>query len=590
MQMQPSPIKAEAIALADVLLRHDRFTVPWHQRYYAWTNDHVKRLLSDFDGAIKRERNLYFLGPIMLVDKGDDSREINDGQQRIVTFSLLCARLCRFFHEKGKDFEENQAMQMLFAVDSQKKHSFEKANRLPLRVAPPTNDQSNYKGLICGSGVLDGGSCLVSAGNQIEEYFDDKPDDYRFQLLEFLVKAVKVVLIDVGKTPDLNPHDVFETLNVRGKRLEDIELIKNHIFSAFANETEKSRQEAVYRFHEETFGIFRDIKKLSRYFRCYSQMRFGHIPENDFYWEFRGHISNIDDAAGFLYDFSEDAKRRASLYWNLFDHGPRKDDLRDILRLTRSQNRHRNILLYLQELKGYTVAYSVVFALFYRFADMGDSDKEKVGYAKFVDVACKMLCSLVVRVAHTRTFPPSHFEKGFAGMAKAIYENRCNTAQEFFDELKACDIHGVIPDVNYIEGLQGSTFAKGGIKKVRQILFGVANLHLQGAQVRDADCTLEHILPKSVKFVKGWKKFAEETHPVYCHRLGNLTLLYSGDNQPGPDFNKKFASKKAVYHSSCFRITKDLGMGRRKDWGPDDIKTRSKKIAEYAAKVWNFDK
>ena len=75
-----------------------RFTVPWHQRHYDWQSDHVDELLHDFADAITAERRCYFLGTVILVQSVPGHWRINDGQQRMVTLSLICARLLRMFN------------------------------------------------------------------------------------------------------------------------------------------------------------------------------------------------------------------------------------------------------------------------------------------------------------------------------------------------------------------------------------------------------------------------------------------------------------------------------------------------------------
>ena len=44
------------------LFRAGHFKVPWHQRRYDWTPEHVDELLHDLDDAINDDRRCYFLG------------------------------------------------------------------------------------------------------------------------------------------------------------------------------------------------------------------------------------------------------------------------------------------------------------------------------------------------------------------------------------------------------------------------------------------------------------------------------------------------------------------------------------------------
>ena len=82
-------ITSEVLLVSQLFFR-GRYTVPWHQRYYDWTVEQVTELLVDLKEALDEGRGSYFLGSIMLV-AGEDVWEINDGQQRLITLSLLCA-------------------------------------------------------------------------------------------------------------------------------------------------------------------------------------------------------------------------------------------------------------------------------------------------------------------------------------------------------------------------------------------------------------------------------------------------------------------------------------------------------------------
>lgn len=84
--------------LVSELLYSGRFEVPWHQRYYDWKREQVEELLSDLKDALDTKKTCYFLGSIMLVKPSVGSpHRINDGQQRLITSSLVIAAFCRRF-------------------------------------------------------------------------------------------------------------------------------------------------------------------------------------------------------------------------------------------------------------------------------------------------------------------------------------------------------------------------------------------------------------------------------------------------------------------------------------------------------------
>lgn len=65
-------------------------TVPNYQRPYKWQAQHVNQLLDDI--IYHRNKNNYRLGTIVLY-QNNSQLEIVDGQQRLLTLTLLCSLL-----------------------------------------------------------------------------------------------------------------------------------------------------------------------------------------------------------------------------------------------------------------------------------------------------------------------------------------------------------------------------------------------------------------------------------------------------------------------------------------------------------------
>ena len=560
-----SPLEAKAVRLAALLRKH-RLAVPWYQRFYDWSVDDVKHLLDDIDDAMQEKRKLYFLGVIMLVDSGDGClRGINDGQQRIVTFSLICACLCRHFKESGKRDREKQALRLLFAISEDHEYTLADARGLPFRLSPPEKDRSTYEHLVrCQE--FGNGKKISLAWKAIDLFFENKEREepnYRENFFAFFVKAVNVVAVDVQDSRDLNPHAIFETLNARGKELDEIDLIKNHIFSFFRGEDEKERLKTVKNWHEQTYSHFDDNAKLQEYVRRYSQMRFGPISDKKFYQDFKKKVLiEAQDAscniADLLYEFSQDIRSRVSLYQNVLE---------------------------IRDLKPYAVAHPIVLALYYRLCLLEGSEKEV--YAEFVKKARRVLTVFVLRAAHTQgSFRPTVFDKEFPRLAHAVYNGSCTMAEDFFNRLRNCDKYNLILDANYISALENVRFGKPNTK-ARQLLISIANHHFRDeVLVNEDNCTLEHILPESPAYANGWG-FNKESHSYCFNQLGNFTLLKNSDNRPEKSHNRNFASKQAIFKGSSLKINQRLG--RQRNWNPNKIRDRSKELAELAAEVWKFD-
>ena len=70
------------------------FTIPAYQRPYRWGTEQALLLLDDLEDVLDREgENQYFLGSVVLVDRGAPKFDVIDGQQRLTTLSIIFALL-----------------------------------------------------------------------------------------------------------------------------------------------------------------------------------------------------------------------------------------------------------------------------------------------------------------------------------------------------------------------------------------------------------------------------------------------------------------------------------------------------------------
>ena len=100
-----------------------------------------------------------------------------------------------------------------------------------------------------------------------------------------------------------------------------------------------------------------------------------------------------------------------------------------------------------------------------------------------------------------------------------------------------------------------------------------------------SEATVEHILPQ--KLNPEWEKYLRErndsqTHELWLHTLGNLTL--TGENEKlGNDI---FDKKKEIYERSNFFYTRALT--NYDEWTSTQIQKRAKKLADVAIKIWTL--
>ena len=578
------------------LFHEGQFSVPWHQRRYDWKKEHVLDLLHDIDEAVKEKRECYFLGSIMFVQKDERSWEINDGQQRMITFSLICACLCRLFSQQNTaspTAHETLALRILFDLDANSTANLSEADNLKPRLAPPRDDLSRYHLMIRGKNIGTNGKLTV-AWQEIDNFISAMDEEKAKKFFNFLTQKIEVACLYIPNTID--PNSVFETVNCRGKQLEDLDLIRNYFYSYFNRDEESSRRDTVHDSLERARTQLRDDTKAADYVRCYFQCRYGFLPKAKFYREVRKRIGeNVDGTtagkgkpADYVYNLIDDFTRREwiDLFRAISSPKTAADSIRKFNTHSRSTNSKRNLFVFLHELQAYKVAQPMIFALLIRYVKEADVTK-KQRLAKHIHSCTKNITSFIMRTAFVvPKFEPSSFESEFSNLAKKILSASSPFNVNIMDQLKECDgPNGIIEDKKFIEKI--TAVEMHDTKKAKRFLIGLnADMQTDGSIIDEKECTVEHILPKSKQHWSGWKNFQGENPSEWVHRIGNLTLLGGTDNKPGKASNGNFDKKKTILGRSALALTKEIF--KSNDWSPSTIVKRQKEMAQCAAKVWAF--
>ena len=583
-------VEATASVLS-YLFYEGKFEVPWHQRYYDWTKEHVTELLYDLDEAFRENRNCYFLGTIMLVKKANGVWEINDGQQRMVTFSLICARLARIFSNGVDTRREALALRIFFDLNENHTRDFSEADELTPRLSPPRNDKTYYNLLIRGKNVGTNGK-LTAAWSEIDEHFLSIDLDKAKQFFDFIINKLEIACLFVPK--ELDPSSVFETLNARGKPLGDLDLIRNYFYSFFSGEEEEPRRNTVHDNLESVRIQLREERsqtKALEYMRCYLQCKYGFLPKDRLYRTMKAKIKADCDnlpslhSANYVFKLVEDISRndRVEVFQAISSPSKENSLVVHFLRDSRQSTSLRNLFIFLFELKTYTVTQPIVFAFLSRYVQ---ENNNKRGIARFVHYHLKILTSFVMRTAFVAPkFEPSHYEKAFSDLAQKIMSADSLDSIPFTHNLRDVDEYSVFDNSSFIENMQQTMMRQD--TKARRFLLGLAYYQKSDdIVINERQYTVEHILPKSDDYLSSWENFDQREHSDNVFRIGNLTLLGNKDNKPGADFNESFSKKKEIYRNSIIPFTQEIA--EISDWSIEEIQKRQKRLAKLAAKVWEL--
>ena len=92
--------KPENKNISDIFSFTGIYTIPNYQRQYSWGNENLEELWDDlYNSFVEGIDKCYFLGSIVIVDRGNGEQELVDGQQRITTLMIMLNVLMRDFPE-----------------------------------------------------------------------------------------------------------------------------------------------------------------------------------------------------------------------------------------------------------------------------------------------------------------------------------------------------------------------------------------------------------------------------------------------------------------------------------------------------------
>ena len=592
----PELIRAKESTLAE-LLRSGRFSVPMHQRYYDWEEHHVQTLLDDLADAVKDTKTAkdgdycHFLGSIMLIkNNGQQSWEINDGQQRIITFSLICAYLSKKFDGRGYSQGVSSIFRVLFDVQEGSHAAFDNVDDLVPRVTPPRSNKTNFNNLIRGHEVGRNGK-MVLAWKCIDCFFS-KPEhqghDWQKEVLEFLLTKIVVIKLEVDKSLDAN--SIFETLNYRGKQLDQVDLVKNYFLSFFSNSKALARCTTVEENFDKVYDSF-SYKGTPEYVRCYMQAEHGFIKKERFFRgtkQIFGRAGNDNPKAGKVFNLVGGLAKdeNIQIFKTFSNKSSNQEVLQQLTSIARKGGHKRKIDRYLFDMKEYTITRPVVFALLRCY----QSNPQNRSSARFVYDGVKVLASFVQRSAHVGDFKPSNYEENFANLAVQISKGACNTVEEFRSYLEKYDAAGITKDNNYIAQMESKFYQSSSVTKSGYILRSIAEHKEDGINVTDSETSIEHVLPKSKKhnIKPAWSLIFDSTEcEQLVHCWGNLTVMGKQENSAKEVDNESFAAKKKIYKKSAYKMTRDLC--DIKEWNPKIVKKRQHELAKIAAKqIWKF--
>lgn len=555
-------IEFDHLGIGQVLSRY-RLIVPVNQREYSWKDEHIKNLLQDFANAIRTHKSSYFLGTVVLTG-GDDLPEVADGQQRLATTTLLLAAIRDYFYLRGEERYVNSIENdFLFKFI---RETGDISPRLTLNVQdneffrkrilslPDTPDREI-------EATKSSHRRINSAANLAAQYIEDilRPlnDNHKVSALNewvhFIEETAQVIVLEVPD--DLNAFIMFETLNDRGLKTSQADLVKNHLFGEAGDRIAEAQEKwAAMSGALESLGID-DI--AITYLRHLLSSLHGLTRDREVLNTIKEHYAGRAKTIEVLNILASHANDYVAILdpshskWNGY-----RDSIRKHVRTL--------IILQAEQIRPLLIAVTRNFSI---------REAEKA-FRLFVCWTVRFLIS---------GGRGGTLEKAYSERAKEINNSIIKTTKQL-----ASAMADIVPtDIEFESAFETTTVSKSHLARyylraLEQKING--NPEPEWIPNEETVINLEHVLPQNPD-EKEWGHIEPELAAAYHKRLGNMVLLQASKNSSIG--NRGPAIKRTVLKDSTYILTAEVG--RKASWGIKEINDRQRKLAKLAVETWPID-
>ncbi len=564
-----------------------KYIIPNYQRPYVWDREQTETLwndlMSDYLDGVDNKNDEYLLGTTVTLSRPMNLHEIIDGQQRLVTLTLLfCAiresvrkyedeaqadkdiirRLITKINKLIVDENKNVIIQLIDTDvnatlnDIQLNNNLKQNTKTGIR-KPQKLLLKNYKILLVEATALcekchvacpdNGFKCMMY---KLEDIFDD------------LCK--KTFFISVGITNDTYSHQIFQSLNSTGLGLNQADLIKNYLLKRSYKK-------------EETASLWDSVMK------------------------------EFDKPDNFLYESllsrpKEDIKdiRKNNLF-------------QSIKKRCRNQDRINEYILELQ-------LDSEIIKLLNKPEDIPDQYPEGLRHAFY---GIKQIGAIHIRrpiiaacrkwgIGNKQTMSLIDCLLKFFFMYRTICEKNVDTLkricsdvtkQIMYGEELPSILHTILKDtsrdsLSYVEEKEFismfranvSGFTEGEIRYILTSLEHKIRKNNNSQSYIPNELVIEYIFPKTPN-VKDWPNKDELDH--HKDRLGNITLMPKPWSTSTSRLSFKVKKESSFNNDDINYLKSDLDLNKQylcnyDKWTVNEIKSRERDLCHLAFKVWNL--
>jgi len=587
------------------------FFIPDYQRGYSWEQKQWQDLLEDIE--LIEEDQEHYTGTLVIHprqqntiiqdDDGNDYHmyDVVDGQQRLTTLTIL-------LNEIARKFSSLEGKRKQFAVGIRKKYAMtfrDEDHLAKLTLNRDTNDFFRFY-LLSNKSAMEGANLiserrLAEAAIYFDQYFSKKLTELGQGFEEWLEKSYNKVISKMKLTVYLVPQAtdvgiIFEVMNNRGKKLTNMEKVKNYLLYL----TSKLNCEGAQELGE-------DINRTWTF--IYESLMTSGTSDHDEDQLLRNH---------WLMYMNYSAK-----------HWDGSDSVKGVYNLKKYVNRHKELRTdirgYVHSLKESCVAYCDILTPA-RTGAFSNIPKEAVRKS-IVEYTNKILrigtfAAFIPMLMATRIRYSDNMEEylmmvilfeKYAFRVFRMGEKRSNAGQSMLYKLGYEVYHNEVSAIKALESVQllmlqympnedfeaivdevGDWYNWFGLK----YLLYEYELHLSKQkpvlmdwvylQKTDKQDSIEHILPQT-STQPYWNRWSKKEIDEAIHDIGNLVITFDNSSYGNKGFDQKkgtIDSKHSYINSSLFS---ERELAKYAEWTYSSFLERRLGIARWMKDRWKVE-
>lgn len=570
--------EAQDFLLKDILFTSRRFRVPRYQRPYSWDIDQAAQLWEDLNN---NEDETYFLGTFIFnleSEKEDKFVDVIDGQQRLLTITILLAALRDIAKSLDDKFSSLIQRQDIAIEDRDGNQSF--------RILPAETLENFYKTFIQEENNGKKFSAKTTEEKKVEQVYrffytkleeklgiiDSKEEKLNF-LKKIREKIANLIVISVEVSDEDDAYEIFETTNARGVELSVADLLKNLIFKKIKPGKDGDTAKEIWQeISSNIEATDMDLKKFIRYFWI---SRYSFLSEKKLFREIK---KQITDWKKFLWDLQTDAEWFKRLIVG------EESDFQDLKHSTRIFNAVKS-LRFMDVSQCYVLLLSIL-------RNYERISFDPVGIFELIEkftfqysVICKQPTNRVEKIYSKYAIEIEHIVTKES--PKKIHPQIQRVFSNFEKELVE-----LMPSFNlFRESFFEFSYKDNEISRnlVKYILskFNDFYSHTDEVKIDFNAVNIEHILPRSPE--AGWN-LKKRQIKSYVNKLGNLTLIGKRLNSKAQNYVieqkiKEYIQSNLPINQKLVEFIKNHGS----HWGEQEINERQEEMAKIAyEKIWSI--